>query len=98
MSLFCPEICVISYTFSFDKCPPVSANYSFVTLKVGICGAYLIGHVRILTVILETSIEERLMRRNLFECKLFPLHEPPSHARSSPTVRIRIRSKLVKSN
>ena len=27
-----------------------------------------------------------------FKWKLFPLYEPPSHARSSPTVRIRIRS------
>ena len=53
---------------------------------------YLIGHIRILTVVLETSMKERLMRGNHFKCKLFPPHEPPSHARSSPTVRIRIRS------
>ena len=38
-------------------------------------------------------MKERLMRGNLF--KLFPPHEPPSHARSSPTVRIRIRSIVV---
>ena len=51
-----------------------------------------IGHIRILTVVQETSMKERLMRGNLFKCKLFPPHEPISHARSSPTVRIRIRS------
>ena len=51
-----------------------------------------IGHIRILTVALETSLKERLMRGNLFKCKLFPPREPLSHARSSPTVRIRIRS------
>ena len=32
------------------------------------------------------------MRGNLFRCKLFYPHEPPLHARSSPTVGIRIRS------
>ena len=37
-------------------------------------------------------MKERLMRGNLFKYKLFPPHEPPWHARSSPTVRIRIRS------
>ena len=51
-----------------------------------------IGHVRILTVVLETSKKDRLMWGNLFKRKLFPPHEPPSLARSSPTVRIRIRS------
>ena len=53
-------------------------------------GSKRIGHIRILTVVLETSMKERLMRENLFKCKLFPPHEPPSLARSSPTVRIRI--------
>ena len=52
----------------------------------------LIGHICILTVVLETSMKDRLMRGNHFKCKLFPSHEPPPHARSSPTVRIRIRS------
>ena len=51
-----------------------------------------IGHIRILTVVLETRMKEKLMRRNHFKCKLFPPHEPLSHARSSPTVKIRIRS------
>ena len=51
-----------------------------------------IVHIRILMVVLETSMKERLLRGNHFKCKLFPPHEPPSHARSSPTVRIRIRS------
>ena len=51
-----------------------------------------IGNIRILTAVLETSMKERMMRGNIFKCKLFPPHEPPSHARSSPTVRIRIRS------
>ena len=37
-------------------------------------------------------MKERLMRGNLFKGKLFPPREPLSHARSSPTVRIRIRS------
>ena len=37
-------------------------------------------------------MKERLMQGNLFKCKSFPPHEPLSHARSSPTVRIRIRS------
>ena len=32
------------------------------------------GHIRIPTVALETSMKERLMRENLFRCKLFPLH------------------------
>ena len=50
------------------------------------------GHIRILTVVLETSMKERLMRGNNFKCKLFPPHEPPSHACSSPTVIVRIRS------
>ena len=51
-----------------------------------------IGHIRILTVVLEMSMKERLMRGNHFKCKLFAPRESPSHARSSPTVRIRIRS------
>ena len=38
------------------------------------------------------------MRENLFKCKLFPPHEPPSHALSSPTVRIRIRSIFLSEN
>ena len=37
-------------------------------------------------------MKERLMWENLFKCKLFPPHEPPSYARSSPTMRIQIRS------
>ena len=32
------------------------------------------------------------MRGNLFRCKLFYRHKPPLHARTSPTVEIRIRS------
>ena len=52
----------------------------------------IIGHIRILTVVQETSMKERLMRGNLLKCKLFPPREPLSHARSSPTVRIRIGS------
>ena len=52
----------------------------------------VIGHICILIVVLETSMKERLMRGNHFKCKLFPPHEPPSHARSSPTMRIGIRS------
>ena len=51
-----------------------------------------IGHIRILTVVLETSLKERLMRGKLFKCKLFPPREPPSHARSSVMVTIRVRS------
>ena len=55
-----------------------------------------IDHIRILTVVLETRMKERLMREDLFKCKLFPPHEPPSHTRSSPTVRIRIRCIVLK--
>ena len=39
-----------------------------------------------------TSVEWRLMRENLFRCKLFYPHNPPLHARSSPTMGIRTRS------
>ena len=40
-----------------------------------------------------TNMQQRLMRGNLFEFKLYsPPHEPPLYARSSPAVRIRIRS------
>ena len=55
-----------------------------------------IRHIRILTVVLETGMKERLVRGNHFKCKSLPPHEPPSHARSSPTVRIRIRSIILK--
>ena len=51
-----------------------------------------IGHIHILTVVLEMSMKERLMQGHLFKCKLFSPHEPPSYAHSSPTMRIRIRS------
>ena len=36
-----------------------------------------------------SSMKWRLMRANLFKCKLICPHKPPFHARSSPTVRIR---------
>ena len=36
-----------------------------------------------------SSMKWRLMQAKLFKCKLICLHEPPFHARSSPTVRIR---------
>ena len=36
-----------------------------------------------------SNMEWRLMRADLFKCKLICPHKPPLHARSSPTVRIR---------
>ena len=67
--------------------------FFFRKLKRYLFSCWAIGYIRILTVVLETSMKERLMRGNLsFKYKLFPPHEPPWHARSSPTVRIRIRS------
>ena len=39
-----------------------------------------------------TNMQPRLMRGNLFKFKRYSPHEPPLYARSSPTVRIRIRS------
>ena len=41
-------------------------------------------------------MKEGLSWGNPFKCKLFPPHEPPSHARSSPTMRIQIRSICLK--
>ena len=39
-----------------------------------------------------TSVEWRLMRGNLFRCKLFYPHKLPLHPHSSPTVGMPIRS------
>ena len=80
----------------FQRTVPLYATESFIkrVLNRGSSSEShaLVGHIRILTVVQETSMKERLMRGNLFTCKLFPPHEPLSHARSSPTVRIRIMS------
>ena len=45
-----------------------------------------------------SSMKWRLMRANLFKCKLICPHWPPFHARSSPAVRIQQWSILIKKN